>query len=93
MNLKVYFVKSELEIEGKYPDILLIPREPETEYSSVMVEFKYSKKEEKNKLKEIQKQAKEQVQGYAKLDEIKDIKNLHKFTVVAVVDDIYVEEV
>ena len=43
--------------------------------------------------KEIQKQAKEQVQGYAKLDEIKDIKNLHKFTVVAVVDDIYVEEV
>ena len=58
-----------------------------------MVEFKYLKKEEKNKLKETQKQAKEQVQGYAKLDEIKDIQNLHKFTVVAVVDDIYVEEV
>lgn len=93
MNLKVYFVKSELEIEGKYPDILLIPREPEKGYSSVMVEFKYLKKEEKNKLKETQKQAKEQVQGYAKLDEIKNIKNLHKFTVVTVVDDIYVEEV
>ena len=44
-------------------------------------------------ISEISKRFVKDVSKYAKLDEIKDIKNLHKFTVVAVVDDIYVEEV
>ena len=38
-------VKSELEVGGKYIDILLTPREKQEERHSVMIEFKYIKKE------------------------------------------------
>ena len=58
-----------------------------------MVEFKYLKKSETNLLEERQKEAKEQIEKYSKYDEIQDIEHLHKYTIIAVVDKIYLEEI
>ena len=93
MNLKIYNVKSEMEVGREYPDIVLIPREMGKGYNAIMIEFKYLKKSEENKLFEKQKEAKEQIERYSKNEEMNDIAKLNKYTVVAVNDKIYVEKV
>ena len=93
MNLKIFRVKSEMEVQRKYPDILLIPRDQSKGYKGVMIEFKYLKKEESGKLKEKQEEAKKQIEEYGEFEEIKELKNIYKYTVVAVNDEIYVEEI
>ena len=93
MNLKIFRLKSEMEVQRKYPDILLIPRERDKGYKGVMIEFKYLKKGEENKLQEKQKEAKEQIKEYGEFEEIKELENIYKYTVVAVNDKIYVEEI
>ena len=93
MNLNIFRLKSEMEVQRKYPDILLIPKDREKRYNAVMIEFKYLKKNEENKLQEKQEEAKNQIKEYAEFEEIKEIPNLHKYTVVAVNDKLYVEEV
>ena len=90
---KLYTVKSELEVQREYPDILLVPRDRSKGYNSIMVEFKYLKKGEENKLKEKQKEAKEQIFKYSNYNEIKDIEKLHRYTITAVNDKLYVEKV
>ena len=92
MNLKVYNVKSEMEVGRHYPDILIYPKE-NNNYYSVIIEFKYLKKEEENKLQEKLQEAKEQLEKYSSFDEFAKIKKLKKYAVVAIVDKIYVEEV
>ena len=93
MNLKIFRLKSEMEVQRKYPDILLIPKDQSKGYKGVMIEFKYLKKGEEAKLQEKQKEAKEQIKEYGEFEEIKELKNINKYTVVAVNDKIYVEEV
>ena len=93
MNLDIFRVKSEMEVQRKYPDILLIPKDIAKGYKSVMIEFKYLKKGEENKLAEKQEEARKQIEEYSMFEEIKDIPNLSKYTVVAVNDKIYVEEI
>ena len=93
INLKVFRLKSEMEVQRKYPDILLIPKDKSKDYKAVMIEFKYLKKEESNLLQEKQDEAKKQIEEYAKFEEIKEIPNLNKYTVVAVNDKIYVEKI
>ena len=93
MNLKIFRLKSEMEVQRKYPDILLIPKNKEKGYKGVMIEFKYLKKEEENKLEEKQKEAREQIKEYMNFEEIKEIENLNSYTVVAVNDKIYVEKI
>lgn len=93
MNLGTYRVKSEMEVQRKYPDILLIPKDTEKGYYSVMIEFKYLKKGEKTKLEEKQKEAKEQIEEYSKFEEIASIEKLRKYTVVAVNDEIFIKEI
>ena len=93
MNLNMFYVKSELEVNRNYPDLLLIPKERDKGYNSVMIEFKYLKKEEENKLEEKQKEAKEQIKKYSEYEEIKNIENLNKYTIIAVNDKIYVEKI
>ena len=93
MNLKIFRLKSEMEVERKYPDILLIPKNKEKGYKAVMIEFKYLKKEEANKLKEKQEEGIKQLKEYAELEEIKDIEGLKKYCVVAVGADIVVCEI
>ncbi len=82
-----------MEVRRKYPDILLIPKNREKGYKGVMIEFKYLKKEEENKLEEKQKEAREQIKEYMNFEEIKEIENLNSYTVVAVNDKIYVEKI
>ena len=93
MNLKGFRIKSEMEVERNYPDLLIIPKEIEKNYGSVMIEFKYLKKEEANLLESRQKEARIQIEKYAQLDEIKNMEKLAKYTVVAVNDKIYVEKI
>ena len=93
MNLKIFRLKSEMEVQRKYPDILLIPKDRSKGYKGVMIEFKYLKKGEENKLQEKQKEAREQIKEYGEFEEIKELENIYKYTVVAVNDKIYVEKI
>ena len=93
MNLKIYTVKSEMEVEREYPDIVLIPRQKDKGYNSIMVEFKYLKKAEESQVEEKQKEAKMQIERYSSYEEIKDIEKMNKYTVVVVNDKIYVEKI
>ena len=92
-NLKVYLVKSEMEVNRKYPDLLIVPKNVEKGYNAIMIEFKYIKKKKKNKLEEKQKEAKKQIEEYSNFEEIKSIPKLKKYTVIAVNDEIFVEEI
>ena len=51
------------------------------------------KKVDKGLLEENKRQAREQISEYGELERIKNIPKLKKYTVVAVVDDLYVEEI
>ena len=93
MNLKIFRLKSEMEIQRKYPDILLIPKDKSKGYKGVMIEFKYLKKEEAGKLKEKQEEARKQIEEYKGFEEIKELENIISYTVVAVNDEIYVEKI
>ena len=93
MNLKLFRVKSEMEVNRNYPDLLLVPRDRSKGYKSVMIEFKYLKKEDAGKLEEKQKEAKEQIQKYSEFEDIKDLEELSKYTVVVVNDEVYVEKI
>ena len=93
MNLKIFRIKSEMEVQRKYPDILLIPKDVSKNYKAVMIEFKYLKKGEYNKLAEKQEEAKKQIDEYTSFEEIRSIPDLNKYSVVAVNDKKYVEKV
>ena len=93
MNFKAFRLKSEMEIQRKYPDILLIPKDKSKGYKGVMIEFKYLKKEDAEKLKEKQEEAKKQIKEYMEFEEIKELENIISYTVVAVNDEIYVEKI
>ena len=93
MNFDIYNVKSEMEIERGYSDLMLIPRDKDKGYYSIMIEFKYLNKEKENELEEKQKEAREQIEKYCNTLEIKDIRKINKYTVVAVNDQIYVEKI
>ena len=91
MNLKIFRLKSEMEVQRKYPDILLIPKNQTKGYKGIMIEFKYLKKEQAEKLQEKQEEARKQIEEYAELEEIKDISDLNFYTIVAVNDKLYVQ--
>ena len=94
MNFKdVYNIKSEPEVNKKYPDILIISKEPDKNYYSLIVEFKYLKKQDEARLDEKRQEAKAQINEYTSFDEIKNIPNLRKYTIVAVNNDLYVDEI
>ena len=93
MSLRTFWVKSELEVEREYQDILLVPKDLGKGYYTILIEFKYLKKDEANKLEEKQKEARKQIIRYSNKEEMKALENLKKFTIVAVNDKIYVEEI
>ena len=82
-----------MEVQRKYPDILLIPKDQSKGYNAVMIEFKYLKKGEEGILQAKQVEARKQIEEYASFEEIKAIEKLSKYTVVAVNDKLYVEKV
>lgn len=93
MNLRIYAVKSEMEVNRNYPDILLIPRDRLKNYNSVMIEFKYLKKNEKRYLKDKQKEAREQIERYRNFEDIKDIRKLNCYTIVVVNNEVFIERI
>lgn len=93
MNLKLFAVKSEMEVNRNYPDLLLVPKDKTKGYKSVMIVFKYLKNNDVGKLKEKQAEAREQIERYSEFEDIKNIEELNKYTVVAVNDEIYVEKI
>ena len=93
MNLDNFMVKSEMEFNKRYPDLLILPIDFSKGYKSIMIELKYLKKDEENKLEEKQKEAKKQIQEYMQLDDTKKIPDLKCYTIVAVNDRLHVEEV
>ena len=93
MNIGFFRIKSEMEVQRKYPDLLLIPKRDQDKYYGVMIEFKYLKKEQVNQLQEKQEEARKQIQEYNEFEEIKTIPNLKKYTIIAVNDELYIEEI
>ena len=95
MNFDIYNIKSEMEIERGYSDLIISPRENEKGkgYYSIIIEFKYLKKEDEKKLLSEQKEAKLQLEKYCDTRYIKDIKKLARYTIVAINDKLYVEEI
>ena len=95
--LKSLYVKSELEVGGKYADILLIPKDEIKERYSILIEFKYIKQEDYEKdnslLKQKQEQAKEQLKMYRNTEEIKMLPKLKSYSVVVIKDRIEYEEI
>ncbi len=77
-----------MEVQRKYPDILLVPRDETKGYKAIMVEFKYVKKGEDSKLEEKQKEVREQIEEYAIFEEI---EKLSKYTIVVINDKLHVK--
>jgi hypothetical protein len=74
---QIYFVQSERELNRKYPDILLLERNPIAVPTQHLIELKYSKKGDKEAGWAAKKQeGLEQVQGYLQLPEIAVLQNL-----------------
>ena len=92
-STKKFIVKSELELGRRYCDILLLPKDADKGYYSIMIEFKYLKKGSRRNIQKAQEEAEEHIIEYSNKEEMKIVKNLKKYTVVAVVDKIYVEEI
>ena len=92
-STKKFIVRSESELGRNYSDILLMPKEPNKGYYSVMIEFKYLKKTEENKLLEKQEEARKQIEKYSNTEEMKAIQNLNKYTVVVINDKIHVQKI
>ena len=93
MNLKIYSVKSEPKFNRKYPDILMVPRDSEKGYNAIMVEFKYLKAGEEEKVPQMQEVAKKQIEEYSEFEDIKNIQKLNKNTIVAINDKLYVNRI
>ena len=76
---------------------MLIPREKIQERYGVLIEFKYIKKEDyekdKSLLKKRQAEAKEQLEKYKNTEEIKMLPNIKCYSIVAIKDELVVEEV
>lgn len=68
---------------------MLLPNEKD--YYTIMIEFKYLKKEE-NKLKDKMIESKNQLKDYSSSNEFKNIK-LKRYAVVCIKSKVYVEEV
>lgn len=93
--LGTMLVKSELEVGGKYSDILMIPKEKINERYGILIEFKYIKKEEytEETLKQKQDEARKQLQKYLITEELKMIPKLRSYSIVAIKDELVVEEI
>ncbi|MBK8453763.1 MAG: AAA family ATPase [Thiofilum sp.] len=80
---QIYFIQSERELNRKYPDILLLERNPIAVPYQHLIELKYSKKSDKEAGWAAKKQEGiEQVQGYLQLPEIAKLKDLVAWVLV-----------
>ncbi len=80
-----YFIESQPEKNKKYPDILLIGRDPRVP-NNYLFELKWVKGRDNYKI--IKKDGIEQVKGYLKLDKIKNIPKLRSFILIGSKDGV-----
>jgi len=71
-----YFIDSQPELDNKYPDILLIGRDEKVPHN-YLFELKWLK--ERDNREQVKKEGIEQVEGYLKLDKVKNIPKLRSF--------------
>ena len=81
---KLYFIKSEPEIENKYPDIMFLYRAPFFPKYQFLFELKYLSKAGEKALKTQNDKAVAQVKEYFQFEEIKSLKNLKAFVLIFV---------
>jgi hypothetical protein len=83
---QVYFIRSEPEINQRYPDVLLLERSPYQVKHQHLIELKYCRPSERkkspqawqNKLEE----GIEQVRGYLELPDVKTLPKLSAWVVL-----------
>ena len=80
-----YFIDSQPELDNRYPDILLIGRDPRTP-NNYLFELKWIKG--KDDYNYIKKEGIKQVQGYLKLDKIKAIPKLRSYLLIGSKDGV-----
>lgn len=86
-----YFIKSEMEVNKHYPDIMLLQRSPFDVNYQYLFELKFCKKKDSgtehdwNKKKQ---QGIEQIQRYLELDDITLLKNLKSYLIISNGDDL-----
>ncbi|NEW60496.1 AAA family ATPase [Sulfurovum sp. bin170] len=80
-----YFIESQPEKNNKYPDILLIGRDEKVP-NNYMFELKWIK--QKDDYKQMKKEGIEQVEGYLKLDKVKNIPKLRSFLLMGSKDGV-----
>ncbi|MBF0120204.1 MAG: AAA family ATPase [Desulfobacterales bacterium] len=88
--VNLYYVKSEMEIDRKYPDLMLMYRPPFFPNYQFVFELKYLKLSESEKLKDVTSAAINQIEKYLKTDEIKALKNLKAYVIVFVGTEVMV---
>jgi hypothetical protein len=81
---KVYYIKTEYEVEGGYIDIALLPRINVKAPNHAIIELKYISKEKFSDalLKEKTETARKQIAQYTTSEELRNTPNLLKFIVV-----------
>lgn len=84
----IYFIKSETEIQKKYPDIMLLYRKPILPNYQFIFELKYLKKSEADKLSTKVTEAKKQLRDYLQSPEVKDLSSLKAWSIVFVGDQL-----
>ena len=73
---KFYFIKSEPEYNHKYPDIMLLKQEPFKTKFQFLFELKWAKRSIAGDWKAKRNEGIEQVKGYLKLKDIKEIEKI-----------------
>ncbi len=86
-----YFIKSEMEVNKHYPDIMLLERSPFDVNFQYLFELKFCKKKDantKNNWEQKKQQGIKQIQGYLQLADIKPLKNLKSYLIISNGDDL-----
>ena len=87
---RLYFIKSEPEIENKYPDILFLYRPPFYPKYQFLFELKYLSKAGEKSLKNKTDKAVTQVKEYMASEEIRNLKNLKAYVLIFVGNEVRV---
>jgi len=88
----LYFIKSEPEIENKYPDIMFLYRPPFFPNFQFIFELKYYSKVGAKGLETKKQKAINQLKEYLQFEEIKNLKNLKAYVLIFVGSEIKVME-
>ena len=85
-----YFIDSQPELDNKYPDILLIGRDPKVP-NNYLFELKWLK--EKDNYEKVKQEGITQIEGYMKLDKVRAIPKLRSFLLLGSKDGVEFLEV